>query len=68
MISRTLVYDRETVQRVERLCEQVQQTIQSGSASWTRGEREAQRDAKAARADSAFASFLKQALGDRARR
>jgi hypothetical protein len=62
----TLVYDRETIQRIESLCEQVQQTIQSGSASWTRGEREAQRDAKAARADLAFASFLKQALGDRA--
>jgi hypothetical protein len=62
----TLAYDRDTIQRVESLCEQIEQTVQSGSASWTRGERAAQRNAEAARADPRFARFLQQARGDHA--
>jgi hypothetical protein len=63
----TLAYDRDTIQRVESLCEQIEQTVQSGSASWTQGERAAQRNAEAARADPRFARFLHQACGERAR-
>lgn len=63
----TLAYDRDTIQRVESLCEQLEQTVQSGSASWTRGERAAQQSAEAARADPRFARFLQQVRGEPAR-
>lgn len=63
----TLAYDRDTIRRVDSLCEQLAQTVQSGSASWTRGERTAQRNAEAARTDPRFARFLQQARGGLAR-
>jgi hypothetical protein len=40
--------------------------LQSGFASWTRGERAAQRNAEAARADLRFIRFLQHARGDHA--